>query len=178
MTCIIGLVDNGKIYMGADYGAASGWNVTATLLPKVFQKRDMLIGYTTSFRMGQLLQFKLSIPDHDEDEKSVEEFIISDVLEAIRKCLKDGGYSKIENSQEEGGTFLLGYKGRLFGINDDFGVTEEMDGFDACGCGGDFALGAMKAFSNLEPRKRILRALEIADHFSGGVKPPFRILEI
>ena len=177
MTCIIGLIDNGTVYMGADSAAGSDWNVIPTTQPKVFRVGTLLIGYTTSFRMGQLLQYKLALPEHHE-EKSIEEFIMSDFLESVRTCLKKGGFSSIKDSREEGGTFLIGYRERLFRVNDDYGITESSYGFDACGCGENFALGAMKALDHLKPPERILKALEIAACFSNNVMPPFYTLEI
>jgi len=40
-----------------------------------------------------------------------------------------------------------------------------------------FALGAIKAVEYLPLRERILKSLKITAYFSGGVIPPFVILE-
>ena len=59
MTCIVGLEHDGKVYMGGDSAAVGGMDVYPSRIPKVFQAGRYLIGYTTSFRMGQLLQYGL-----------------------------------------------------------------------------------------------------------------------
>jgi ATP-dependent protease HslVU (ClpYQ) peptidase subunit len=82
------------------------------------------------------------------------------------------------NQDEElGGTFLVGYKDRLFLIEADYQVGEYEEGYQSCGCGQDYALGALDAMEpSLPAEARIKRALEIASHRSAGVRPPFNIL--
>ena len=176
MTCIIGLVADGSVYMGTDSMAVSGWESRVTKLPKVFKREDFLIGYTTSFRMGQLLQHQLVIPPRGK--RPVMDYMVTAFVESVRGCLKDYGYTKIENNQEEAGEFLIGYGGRLFEVACDFQVNEYDDGFTAIGCGAPYALGAMKALDDDTPEARIGRSLEIAAHFSCGVQGPFHIREL
>jgi ATP-dependent protease HslVU (ClpYQ) peptidase subunit len=65
MTCIVGMVENGKVYIGGDSAGVSGFDYHIREDQKVFQNGDMIFGFTSSFRMGQLLQYSLKIPDHD-----------------------------------------------------------------------------------------------------------------
>ena len=173
MTCIIGLVDRGIVYMGADSMAANGWNARVTKLPKVFKRDDFLIGYTTSFRMGQLLQHRLVIPARGQEP--VMDYMVCSFVESVRGCLKDNGYTKIEHNTEEGGQFLVGYGNRLFVIHSDFQVNEHAEGYDAIGCASSYVLGAMRALADLRPKQRILDSLKIAAHFSSGVQRPFYV---
>lgn len=174
MTCIIGLASEGKVYMGGDSAGAVGWMVRAVQSPKVFKVGAFIIGYTTSFRMGEILQYHLEV--QPQDGESDHEYMVCQFAEAVRKALKEHGFAKVENNVEEGGDFLVGYHGHLYSVNDDFQMTEHIESYDACGCGQEFALGAMMALEELSPKKRIRRALEIAAYFSGGVMPPFHIL--
>jgi len=174
MSCIIGLVEGETVYIGADSASADGWEVRATKLPKVFRVGRLIIGYTTSFRMGQILQHDLDVAPQEREND--DKYMVSVFVEAVRECLKEHGYSKIENNREEGGTFLVGYHGHLYSIGNDYQVNEMADGVDACGCGREYALGAMRALAHLPARERITKSLEIAAYFSGAVMPPFRIL--
>ena len=70
MTCIVGVVDNGKVYMGGDSAGVGGLCIETRKQPKVFRNGDFLIGYTDSFRMGQLLQYKMSPPRYFEGDFS------------------------------------------------------------------------------------------------------------
>lgn len=175
MTCIVGLVHEGKVYMGADSQAASSWDKRTVRHPKIFQTGPFLIGYTTSFRMGQLLQYRLEVkPQGSEDDYA---YMATSFVEAVREVLKDYGFAKVEHNQEEGGTFLIGYKGKLYGLQDDMAVLDYMDSYSAVGCGRAYALGVMEALSDKPPKFRVKQALAISALFSNGVSPPFDILE-
>ena len=176
MTCVAGIALDGKVTMGADSagGGGNGWGIRAVAVPKAFRKGPMLMGYTTSFRMGQLLRHKLVLPEQESEDDL--QYMVVRFVEAVRECLKAGGYSEIDNNREEGGVFLVGYKGVLYRVGDDFQVTPYKDGLAACGCGVSYALAAMHVLGGT-PRERVQRALETAAYFSGGVLGPFIVLE-
>ena len=56
MTCIAGLVHDGAVYLAGDSAGCSGWDLTVRADPKVFVSGSYVMGFTTSFRMGQLLR--------------------------------------------------------------------------------------------------------------------------
>ena len=174
MTCIIGIAHEGKVYIGGDSMASNGWNRHSTALRKVFRVGEFLIGYTTSFRMGQILQYHLSVP-HQQDGISDERYMVVDFVEAVRTCLKEKGYAKVSNNQEEGGSFLVGYKGVLYQVDSDFQVNHYLNGMAACGSGESYALGALLALENLSPKKRILKSLEISAQLAATVCEPFYV---
>lgn len=179
MTCIIGLETNSGVVMGADSMASGGWDKNVSRVEKVFIKDDrFLIGYTSSFRMGQLIQYSESIPQQSSEQKSDFEYMVTVFIESIRKILKEGGYTKIDSNQEEGGQFLVGYNKRLYQIDDDFQVNSFTTGFGAVGCGHAYAKGAMMALEGLPPVGRIEGALKIAAEFSNGVCGPWLIKNI
>lgn len=172
MTCIVGIVTDGKVIIGADSAGVGGLDISNRMDAKVFKNGDMVMGCTTSFRMIQLLQYQLVVPKR-HPETDVMRFMVSDFVEAVRTCFRNGGFMTKDREAESGGTFLVGYANRLFVVHGDFQVGERADGFDACGCGESYALGAMAALSDLDPISRLTRALETAAHFSAGVRAPF-----
>jgi len=178
MTCIVGLIDEGKVYMGGDSAGVAGLDIVTRKDAKVFKNGPFLIGYTSSFRMGQLLRFKLNPPKRYEDV-DIFKFMVVDFIEAVRECLKAGGYARVNNNEEKGGFFLVGYEGRLFEVESDFQIGEVEKGYIACGCGQSFALGSLyQTEGQKNPKKRILSALSAAQEFSAGVREPFHILEL
>lgn len=181
MTCIAAYIDtDGTIYMGADSAGVSGYSIAKRKDPKVFINGPMVIGFTSSFRMGQLLQYKLNIPEHPSNMDTMR-YMVTVFVDAVRECLKEGGYASVSNNQEEGGTFLVGYKGRLFCIEGDFQVGESVHNFDAVGCGRDLALGSLYTtyyMDDLTPYDKVIHALNAAEQFSGGVSRPFNILKL
>jgi ATP-dependent protease HslVU (ClpYQ) peptidase subunit len=172
MTAIVGLVHNGAVYVGGDSAGVSGWSLTVRADTKVFHNGPYLFGFTTSFRMGQLIHHAFEPPKPKPD---LERFMSTEFVDALRTCLKDGGWARKENDREEGGTFLVGVRGSLFVIQDDYQVGQAADGYAAVGCGDQIALGALYATAGtaMSPRRRIQVALEAAERFSAGVRAPF-----
>ncbi len=179
MTCIVGLLTDDRIYMGGDSAGVAGYAMSNRRDPKVFIRQGVLIGFTSSFRMGQLLRHKLHVPDQGV-KQNTEEFLVTSFVDAIRACLKTGGYAKKENEVEEAGSFLVGYKGGLYNIQSDYQVEELYDDFNATGSGADVALGAMYVSENSRrsPKRRIVDALRAAERFNAGVRAPFIVESI
>lgn len=173
MTCIVGLVQNDVVYVGGDSAGSDGTNLTERADLKVFRNGDFVMGFTSSFRMGQLLAFNFDPPKRDAGT-DVMAYMVTYFIDAARKCMKDGGYMRIVDSAERGGTFLVGYQGKLFRIQEDFQVSEAALGFDACGSGQEIALGSLwstRLWS--DPVNRLGEALRAAEKFCAHVRGPF-----
>jgi ATP-dependent protease HslVU (ClpYQ) peptidase subunit len=179
MTCIIGLLDNGVAYMGADSFGSNGYVGQVYKNKKVFKldkHKDILMGYTTSFRMGQLLQYSESLFDElnllkdDIDEK----YMVNKFIPNVKKLFKQGEYGK----PETGGNFLLTFKDKLYEIQDDFSILEPKDKFVSVGCGENFAMASLTTSQETDktPIERITDALIIAEKYATGVRRPFYIL--
>lgn len=177
MTCIVGLEANGKVYMGGDSASTSSHDVYISPVRKVFPNGDFLIGCTGIWRLPQLLRYSLDVRPQEDGESDME-YMVTGFVEAVRKCLKEGGFAKVEDEQEEGdGTILVGFNGRVYKVYKRFSVCANCDSFQAIGCGDEYALGNLWATRgrNMKPEKRVLAALEAAGHFSNGVYPPYYV---
>lgn len=198
MTCIVGMISDEfdekteeevtRVYIGADSCGSNGSDFTLRKDPKVFINGEFLIGYTSSFRMGQLLMY-CSLPVIKKKELGdLFKFMVKRFVPAIREILKEGGYSKISSNTEAGGTFLVGVHGRLFTIQGDFQVSETYDNFAACGCGIYCAKASMMTTQSLsksdsfkvEPNTEdiLTLAMESAANVMEGVRAPYTILKI
>ncbi len=177
MTCIVGCVDKGTVYIGGDSAGVAGYHIRIRNDEKVFVREEMVFGFTSSFRMGQLLRYSLTIPEHSP-KKTDMQYLCTDFMTAVIKCFKDNSYAKVENGIAEGGVFLMGYRGSLYRVDNDFQVGQEADNFSAVGCGESYAFGALKAVASnkISSTKRLEIALEIAAYFSAGVCAPFRVV--
>lgn len=159
--------------------------------PKVFLiNRHVAIGYTSSYRMGQLLRFELSLPaivDAVGDKRTEDEFewAVKEFIPAARKVLKDGGYLTTKDGADVGGFFLLAVRGRLFEVASDFQVGEPTPAYVSTGSGEELALGALHALlgpgadaPSLERARTLAtKALEAAVFHSAYVRPPFEFAE-
>ena len=176
MTCIVGLVHKGHVTIGGDSAAISNLDIISRKDPKVFHIGEFIIGFTSSFRMGQLIGY-VFVPPPIPDT-GLMGYMVGPFVDALRKCLKDGGYASKQNEVESGGVFLVGVRGRLFLIDCDYQVGESHDDLSAAGCGRDYALGSLHATPHMSPKKRVRLALEAAEEFSAGVCGPFNLITI
>jgi ATP-dependent protease HslVU (ClpYQ) peptidase subunit len=174
MTVIVGLVDGGKVYMGGDSSAISGDWLAIRKDVKVFKRGEFLIGFTTSFRMGQLLAHAL-VPPAPNDGEDIFAFMVTSFVDAIRDCFKAGGYARKTAEAEEAGVFLVGLRGRLFEIESDYQVGESLHGYASVGAGCSYALGSLFTSGHLPPRDRVEVALNAAEALCPNVRGPFII---
>jgi|HubBroStandDraft_6_1064221.scaffolds.fasta_scaffold448767_2 ATP-dependent protease HslVU (ClpYQ) peptidase subunit len=176
MTCVVAVEHASSVWIGADSAGVSGWSLTVRSDEKVFTNGPFVMGFTSSFRMGQLLRYNFTPPARVEDVDDAR-FMTSTFVDAVRACLKTGGFAKTTDGREEGGSFLVGYRGHIYEIGSDFQVGRPADPFAAVGCGADIALGALYAVAAKPPATRIQVALEAAERFSAGVRGPFTVIE-
>lgn len=180
MTCIVGFTDGKNVWIGGDSAGVAGQNLMVRSDEKVFKNGPMVFGFTSSFRMGQLLRYALKIPDHDP-RKDDYAYMCTDFVDAVIACMKTGGYARIESNEIMGGCFLVGYKGKLYQVESDFQVGARADMYNACGCGQSYALGVMRSMCSradniTDPERMIIEALETAAYFSSSVVGPFHIV--
>lgn len=176
MTCIVAVEYRGKVHMGGDAAGSNGQTIAIMTEPKVFRRGRFVIGYTTSFRMGQLLQHTLKAPPLSAEwADNLPGFMVTKFIPAVRKCLSDGGYLKRSDEVIKGGTFLVGVKGELYVVESDMQVGRVADGYYAVGSGSELALGSMHTtrLDDLTPQARLLAALSAAEHHATGVAGPF-----
>jgi ATP-dependent protease HslVU (ClpYQ) peptidase subunit len=179
MTCIVGIADKKtkKVIMGGDSAGVDGYSIFIRKDEKIFKNGLFVIGCTTSFRMIQLLRYSFKPPKINN--KNLYEYMCTDFIDKVRECFKEGGYlQKFTDGDERGGDFLVAYKDRLFKVENDFQVGETESGIDACGCGMDFALGALYALNEqkMSTEDKLLKSLESAEFLSNAVCRPFHLI--
>jgi hypothetical protein len=178
MTVIVGIAQDGIVHLGGDSAGVAGYTITTRADAKVFANGPFVFGFTTSFRMGQLIRYAWIPPEPPRAPGDLDRFMATAFIDGLREALKAGGWAAKENEREEGGTFLVGVSGRLFQIADDYQVGESTAGFDAVGAGDEIALGALHAtsYGRMSAPRRLQIALEAAERFNTGVTGPFAYL--
>jgi hypothetical protein len=175
VTCVAGIAEEGRVWIGADSAASDNVGCLALrAAPKVFRLGNMVIGCSGSFRASQLIRYKLSVPEHKRG--ALDKWMATTFVEGLRKALMDGGHTVKKDNEEMAELWMLvGVRGRLFQVEGDFQVGENVHGFDAVGSGAEAALGALFARRTGGPRARIMSALKAASAFRVDVRPPFRL---
>ena len=179
MTCIVGMIDGDDVLIGADScgGDVEQYTVINRADTKVFTRGPYLFGFTSSFRMGQLLQYNLEVPEHPHGMNN-HCFMATRFIDSVRRCLTSGGFAAKKDEVESGGTFLVAYSGSLFTVYGDYQVGENADGYASVGCGYEFAYGAIHATEGEPAMTRVKKALKAAAKFSAYVMPPFHVLRL
>jgi hypothetical protein len=184
MTCIVAIAQNGTVYMGSDHAASddkSGW-VMSRKEPKVFKVGQYGIAFTDSFRMGQILQYNWTPPKYTptKTNSGLDKFMRTKFIDSVKVAFKEHGFGDIGGTDEDtGGIFIVGLEGRIFVVDEDFHVGENVVNYMAEGSGGMFALGALHATKNQKnPKMRLKLALEAASEFSMSVAPPFTYIQV
>lgn len=180
MTCIVGIKHNGKVYLGADSLGSNYQNKVVRQDQKVFINGDMVFGFTSSFRMGQIIQYSFNPPIKNKPKQSDMAFMVDEFIPALMDVYRDKHFLKKTNEVASGGVFLVGYNGELYCVESDFQVGISVNGYDACGCGQDFALGSLYTTEpfDFSVEDRIRMAIDSAAQFSPGVGGPIHILSI
>lgn len=181
MTCVVGMVHKGKMILGADSaGVTSNFHLEIRRDSKVHALAGgrVLMGFSGSFRGGQILAHRLSVPRMRGDGDAYR-YMAIEFVDAMRQCFKDHGYATISNAVETHETHaIVATEGRLFKLYNDYQVGEYDVPYAAIGCGQEIALGALHATegSKLGARKRLEVALSAAEQWSAGVRGPFRFV--
>lgn len=195
MTCIVATADGKRVVIGGDTAASGGKEIYPRADSKVFRIGPYGIGFTTSFRMGQILRYEAELPDPPEEatEDEMDAFFVTEFVPMIRQTFKEHGFEKkatfpstgkmdfSETGQEVGGLFVVGVQGRIFEIREDFHLARPATPYSAIGPGAVIVFGALHALEPLADftlRERAERALSAAATYSTVVRGPFHFVEV
>lgn len=178
MTLIASLVDSDKnIHMIGDSAGIDGWHSLSIIkYPKIFiRDNKYILGYTTSFRMGQILQF-MKFPRKDTKMPFFEWTVSKFVPKLIAQFeLAEYDY------KEKGCNFLIGSQGEIFEIGNDMQVYSQLfNNGMAVGCAYQNFLGVLAGLDYFDnqftPENKLDIAIKITKRFSAGIAPPYNYL--
>lgn len=182
MTCIVGLVDqDGAVWMGGDSCGSNGYTYNTTQGHKIFARGESVIGCTGSFRLIDLLRYRLDVRAPREADEP-DRYIRCDFLEAVKSTFNSHGYLASEDGVWSFcGPFLVGWRGRLWQVQNNFSVISPPPWGDAVGSGCVAASGSLyttrEMFSD-RPDLRVRMALEAAEAVVTTVRGPHRIYKL
>ena len=184
MTCIVGLVDKKRVFLGGDRAATDG-GLNRTLLkePKIFAKGEVGFGVCGLPKVMDALKHGIELPVQTEgDDKG---FLITTLIPAIRDGLVKLDAAGKDTSPFGGsgevvfeGAMLVAYRGHLYNLQGNFQLVESAEAYASVGSGSRYALGSFEATKKVRgAKKRVLAALQ-ASTSNAGCAPPFDTLII
>jgi len=166
MTCIVGIAQKGKIWMGADTCISFDTSFISLDDPKVFIKGDMICGVAGPLNFKQNIQYNTDLYCGLDEIQDIKAHIAMEIFPAIKEL---DGFREAE--------LLIGYEDKLYEIFNNVFVCSATKNYASIGSGSDYALGCLHNTRDCkDPEYRILRALESAEQFCQGVKRPFNVL--
>jgi len=192
MTCIVAVSDGRTVVIGGDSAATGENELRLRADRKVFCTGGYAIGFTRSYRMGQILRYGVDYPSppREGSAEELERFMVVEFVEAVRRAFTEKGFAKkarrgsgewSEEGQEVGGLFLVGVAGEIFEIREDFYVGRPAKPYSAVGFGATAALGALHALESqrtLSLRERAHQALAASEEYCSAVRGPFFFVEM
>jgi len=145
MTCIISFERDNKIIIAGDKKASNSATGSNVKEPKIFEKKKFMIGYTSSFRMGQILKHIWTPPSKKEDQ-TIDNYLYTDVINSLRQVFEVNNFGESDTT----GTFILVYKNRKFIYQSDNSLLEYEDNVISTGSGEEIAFGSVKALIDIK----------------------------
>jgi len=148
MTCIVAFRNKEKnIILAGDKMGSDSFTSMISKVPKVFTNDDFAIGYTSSFRMGQLLQH-VWLPPQRKVDQSTDNYLYSDVTASLRKMFKENGFG--DDDTNEFGNFIMIYEDRILEMQDEMSFLEHETDIVSVGAGCYHATAAMQLLLDYE----------------------------
>lgn len=131
MTCIMAIeTSDDNVVIAGDYLGSNGFTKTLYSGSKIFRHSNMLFGYTSTFRFGQIIECILDDntlypPQKKEDTYS---WLIRTFIPKLKKVLKDEDYNS-------GGSAILVVNSQVWALQSDFSVLRADSGVYSVGSG-------------------------------------------
>lgn len=179
MTCVAGIIwRDGTVYMWSDKKGSIGDDVGLYKRWKIFQKEDMLIWFCGSFRLGQVIEVMWNPPERTDNTRNrAYEYIVEEAVQSLIELLREKelleyGKWKTHAKLSDDTNLLIGYKWRLFQVEDDFSVLQREEDFNAIGSGSAAAMATLKTLKGQiysKPKWAIKEAVHTAGTYVATV---------
>lgn len=159
MTCIIAYTNGNSSFIAGDKLGSNGFTKSVMVEPKIFEKKfikvdenginrteeTIAMGGTTSFRMLQLLDHKLVLPEQAKGTSTIQ-YLVHQVIPAIRALFKEEWGHRDTTQEIGGGQFIILHNHVIYEVQEDFSVLQPKTDITSVGSGTYHAIAAMQAF--------------------------------
>ena len=184
MTTVAACEYRGQVWIGGDSAATDENQDTVELLeePKVWLAGGCAWGGAGDSRYLDLVHY-MTLPKlpraYKSETRSVEairRWFVHDLANAIREAWKPDLEFRSSKSPLPACALLIGVRGRVYQVFEDFSFGRPLRGYSAIGTGDSHALAHLDATAKrrMRPKERLAEALTVASERTTIVRPPFR----
>lgn len=180
MTAIVGYSNGKKIWLAGDSFIGDESNKNLCAEPKVYKIGKLAIGICGYVRQELILESVLKSVNPDDFSDEWLRFVFPDMLHDVMKSkgaiVEDSGQSTFGNSN-----YIFGLHGKLYYLENDFGIWESKKNVAAIGIGRQYCLGSLTTLSSTlikYPEKALIKSLKVASEWSPYVTGPFNIISV
>ena len=181
MTCIVGLVEGDRMFLGADSIATADYDRHIRKDKKIFKKNGYLIGCAGSPRLGQVLHYGCELEKAPETGDLMG-FMVAPFVNGVRELFASAGCLEVQNELEgfQASILMVGVRGRFFAIYADLQVEEVQTPYLCIGSGANEAYASLwtSAKTKTPPKTRVQWAIESSATFNASVSPPVNIISM
>jgi ATP-dependent protease HslVU (ClpYQ) peptidase subunit len=173
MTCIVGLKEDGAVYLAADTQCTGG-NVKSDFKSKLARNGELIIGAAGSVVIGDLIKYVFRAPKRGSTDAY--QYLIGEYAPALRTFLKSHEVTNVKDGRTWANfEVVVALDSRLFTVGAYFDVLE-YDSYAAKGSGKEVALGALHATDCIEPVARVTMAVQAAIKHADGCGGEVKIM--
>lgn len=188
MTCIIGIKEKGKVWMGSDkllsFSNGYGKEVFKEIKQGYIyynQSKEFLVGLAGNPRIANIIFCNNKFSGEPLTETPLYN-IINIIVPKIQELLKNNEcYMKYDDgSQKTDSWLIIGHKEKLFVVDPQFFVYEPINDFCSVGSGRMVALGCLEVLDDLDytSEQKIEKTMKIVSKHISSVSEEFDILSI
>lgn len=171
MTIIVGIEYDGGAFLGSDASISSEDYISSISGTKLITKKRLIFAYTGHFRPAQVIE-KIWKPPEYSGVKT-DEYLYKRLIPSLQAVFE-------KHKVTERGSFLLGFRKKIYVIQDDFAIVRTSKSYYAEGTGESYALGSFHSTEGLgiDPSLRAVLALEAACEFSPSCQGPIYVEKV
>jgi ATP-dependent protease HslVU (ClpYQ) peptidase subunit len=171
MTCIAGIMKDGKVHLAGERGASEGSYIVSIDKPKIWKSGPYVFGYAGTFD-AQIIQYNFVPPT---PEGNVDKFMHGKFLKSLKEFYNEWDIGGKDSEI----SLLIGIKGKLYEHEaEGFTMISYDRDYVAIGSGADYAIGSLHATQNhKDPKRRLALALGCSIEFSSSCIGPVDFIQ-
>lgn len=182
MTCVVGVRDGHRVWLGSDSCSADSWSVVERAEPKVFSldvrneaRLKVGVAIAGNWKLYDFLHEMEPVPPvYTDPDRWMRRVFGPALRDVVDRYLGSAVQSERWNGIKDGSA-LVAAGGRLFSVYLEGDQIAESPEYAALGSGVYVALGSLATSRDRRADERVLLALAAAGKHARGVRQPFEV---